>query len=72
MLETTPMKFDLTYHQAFMHEMTCTYNDKYDWRVPTIDENWELGIGWAWCKEAAYQDPDIDLMHLILVRDPDD
>jgi hypothetical protein len=26
------------YDTAFLYAITCTYNNKYDWRFPTIDE----------------------------------
>jgi hypothetical protein len=69
MIEGAPIECNLTYNRAFLYMLTCTHNGHNDWRFPTYQETYDIGIGWSWTDSPAFQDPDIDLMHLILVRD---
>ena len=38
MIEQAPLVKYLSIEEAELHVMTLTYNNKYDWRLPTIPE----------------------------------
>lgn len=72
MIEEAPIAYNMTYNRAILYMLTCTHNGHTDWRFPTYQEHYDIGYGWTWHQKSVVQDDDIDLMHLILVRDKDD
>lgn len=38
MIEFAPLSFQLQYDEALLYIITCTYDNKYDWRIPTEQE----------------------------------
>jgi hypothetical protein len=46
------------YDTALLYSITCTYNDHYDWRVPTDNEwirhNWIISWSWNESRMARY------------------
>jgi hypothetical protein len=38
MIELAPYSYQMTQDDAFLFTITCTHNDKYDWRFPTMFE----------------------------------
>jgi hypothetical protein len=38
MIEAAPMSHLMPYDDAFLYAITCTHNNKYDWRMPTAGD----------------------------------
>jgi hypothetical protein len=38
MIEAAPMSHLMPYDEAFLYAITCTHNNKYDWRMPVAGD----------------------------------
>lgn len=43
MIEAAPMSHLMPYEEAFLYAITCTHNNKYDWRVPAASDFLSMG-----------------------------
>jgi hypothetical protein len=65
------------YDTALLYSITCTYDDHYDWRVPTdnewISHNWIISWSWNESRMARYTPHEDDVCYaLCIVRTTDE
>jgi hypothetical protein len=82
MIELSPIhEARFSYDAAFIYCITCTHDNKYDWRFPTVDDDTELGCieyarpeGCIWYGDEfkIWSKFPWETWRLILVRDKDD
>jgi len=69
MIELAPTsKYTMTYDEAWLYCITLTYDNKHDWRMPTIQDMDIDTEGWLLNDEEDYSWP----MVVTPVRDTDD
>ena len=58
MIELAPISPELGFDEAWLYCVTLTYNNKYDWRMPTSDEYDNCDeIDYGWVDDGILEDP---------------